>query len=227
MSLPDSPTSVTKTIPSYLYFQYIDDQNLPALISSYNSLTQEYVDWFNEVNLPIYTGLQGDLLDWVGEGVYGVPRPSFGTTSINGVIGQIASVPYQGASSGAPNPNIVNAISTTQVYATSTSFDTPDDIYKRVLTWFFYKGDGYDFSIPWLKKRIARFLFGDNGTDVSIPFTDTISVTFNDATSPQPTCTIAISNSASLGPIGTYFEAAVETGVLQLPFRFQYTVTLS
>jgi hypothetical protein len=227
MSLPTTPTSVTKTIPSYLYFQYIDDQNLPSLISSYNSLTQEYVDWFNNVNLPVYTGLEGALLDWVGMGVYGISRPAFSTTKIDGIVGPIASVPYQGPSSSGPSPNIVNVISSTQLYTTTTNYDTPDDIYKRVLTWFFYKGDGFDFSIPWFKKRIARFLFGVDGTDISMPFTPTISVTFDDTTTPQPTCTIAISSSSSLGSIATYFQAAIETGVLATPFRFQYTVTLS
>lgn len=227
MSLPATPTSVTKTIPSYLYFQYIDDQDLPTLIASYNSLTQEYVDWFNNVNLPVYTGLQDGLLEWVGMGVYGITRPAFSTTTINGIVGPIASVPYHGPAASGPTPNIANAISSTQLYLSSTNYDTPDDIYKRVLTWFFYKGDGFNFSIPWLKQRIARFLFGTNGTDVSPPFTPTISVTFNDATVPLPTCTITISNSSSLGPIATYFEAAVETGVLALPFRFTYIVTLS
>ena len=227
MSLPEAPVTVTQTIPSYLYFQYIDDQNIPALITSYNDLTQDYVDWFNTVNLPVYTGLQGALLDWIGRGVYGVARPSFSTTVINGIIGQIASVPYQGPSSGAPTPNIANAISSTQVYATSTNFETPDDIYKRVLTWFFYKGDGFDFSIPWLKRRIARFLYGVDGKDIDSAFTPDISVMFDDATTPLPTCMIEITNSSSLGPIGPYFEAAVETGVLALPFRFAYTVTLS
>lgn len=227
MSLPTTPTSITQTIPSYLYFQYIDDQDLPSLISSYNNLTQEYVDWFNNVNLPVYTGLEGGLLDWVGKGVYGISRPVFSTTTINGIVGPIASVPYQGPSSGAPDPNIANAISSTQIYATTTNFDTPDDVYKRVLTWFFYKGDGFDFSIPWFKRRIARFLYGINGTDISMPFTPDISVTFNDSTSPLPTCTIEISNSSSLGPIATYFEAAIETGVLASPFRFAYIVTLS
>ena len=233
MSLPTSPTTATKTIPSYLYFQYIDDPDLPALIQSYNDLTQEYVDWFNNVNLPVYTNLQGALLDWVGMGVYGLPRPALSTTSFGGVIGQIASVPYVGPAASGPSPTIVNAISTTQIFSTSTNFDTPDDIYQRVLTWFFYKGDGYDFSIPWFKRRIARFLFGSHGTDVfngnntAFPFTPTISVTFDDTTSPLATCTITISNSASLGYIATYFEAALETGVLAAPFRFKYIVTLS
>ena len=79
----------------------------------------------------------------------------------------------------------------------------------------------------------ARFLFGSHGTDVfngnntAFPFTPTISVTFDDTTSPLATCTITISNSASLGYIATYFEAALETGVLAAPFRFKYIVTLS
>lgn len=210
-----------------MYFQYIDDPDLPSLIASYNSLTQEYVDWFNDVELPVYTGLQGALLDWVGMGVYGISRPSFSTTILNGIVGPIASVTYHGPAASGPTPNIANAISSTQLYLSTTNYDTPDDIYKRVLTWFFYKGDGFNFSIPWFKRRIARFLFGENGTDVSLPFTPTISVTFNDATSPLPTCTIVITNSSSLGPIATYFEAALETGVIAAPFRFQYIVTLS
>lgn len=227
MSLPTTPVTVTGILPSYLYFQYQNDPDLPALIDAYNTIAQEYLDWFNEINLPIYTGLQGALLDWVGQGIYGITRPKFSTSSVTGIFGPIASVPYVGPESGAPNPNIGNAISSTQLYGISQSFDTPDDIYKRVLTWFFYKGDGFDFSIPWLKRRIARFLYGDNGTDVSMPFTPNISVTFDDSTTPLPTCTITVTGSSLLEPTATYFEAAVEAGVLSLPFRYAYVVTLS
>lgn len=226
MSLPTSPTVVTKTIPSYLYFQYIDDPDLPSLISSYNSLTQGYVDWFTQINLPIYTGLQGALLDWIGQGIYGLPRPSISTSQINGVIGQLASNYYHGATGpSSPYPNMVTAIDTMQIYQTQTTYDTPDDIYKRVLTWWFFKGNGFVFTIPWLKKRIARFLYGVNGTNPSVPFTPDISVTFNEGTTP-PTCAISIANN-STNPIATYLKAAIENGVLSLPFRFQYTVTLT
>jgi len=223
--LPTSPTNVLKTIPSYLYFQYLDDQNLPSLISAYNTLTQEYVDWFNDINLPIYTGLSGALLDWIGQGIYGVPRPSLSTTSVNGVIGQIGGLKYHGAEASGPTPNIALAIATTQAFETTTVYTTPDDIYKRVLTWLFYKGDGSNFSIPWLKRRIARFLYGVNGTDVSDPWTPNISVTFNEGTSPLPTCEIVVNN--AVNPVATYFQLAVEDGVLSLPMRFQYSVTIN
>ena len=41
-----------------------------------------------------------------------------------------------------------------------------DDLFKRIMTWNFYKGDGYYFTIPWLKRRIMRFLTGIDGVDV-------------------------------------------------------------
>jgi len=44
-------------------------------------------------------------------------------------------------------------------------YELPDDIFKRILTWNLYKGDGNRFSMRWLKRRIARFLFGVNGID--------------------------------------------------------------
>ena len=226
MSLPTSSTNVLKTIPSYLYFQYIDDPDLPSLIASYNALTQEYVDWFNNINLPVYTGLQGALLDWVGQGVYGLPRPSLSTASVGTVYGPIGGSYYHGSAASGPTPNMVPAIDTFQAKTINISYDTPDDIYKRVLTWWFYKGDGFVFSIPWLKRRIARFMFGVNGTDISMPFTPDISVTFNESTSPLPTCEISIAHNSS-NPVAAYFQAAIENGVLSVPFRFSYSVTLT
>ena len=142
--LPTSTTNVTGILPSYLYFQYQNDPDLPALIDAYNAMAQEYLDWFNNINLPIYTGLSGALLDWAVQGIYGLQRPVFASESIDAVFGQIGSVKHHGIDP--PEPNIALAISSTQVYKTSTVYDTPDDIYKRVLTWWFYKGDGYDFS---------------------------------------------------------------------------------
>ena len=224
MSLPTSPVTITKTIPSYLYFEYQNDSNLPSLIDAYNTLTQEYLDWFNNINLPIYTGLNGALLDWVGQGVYGLPRPVFATTAVNGTIGQIASLNMHGSST-IPTPNVINAISTTQILETTTDYDTPDDVYKRVLTWWFYKGDGFDWSIPWFKRRIARFLYGINGTDPSVPFTPHISVTFDDTTSPLPTCNITITSAVE--PIATYFKLAIDSKILCTPFRFAYNVTIT
>ena len=231
MTLPTASVTATKTIPSYLYFQYIDDPDLPALIASYNQQTQNYVTWFAAINLPVYTGLTGALLDWIGQAIYGLPRPSLSSSAISGMIGQIGSVKHHGAiGPSGPTPNIVSAISTTQIYQTQNNYDTPDDIYKRILTWWFFKGDGKNFSIPWLKRRIARFLYGTNGTNICPAWNPGISVTFNDATSPLPTCTITLTASNLTGVSSnllTYLQVCIADGVLLLPFQFQYTVTIA
>ena len=91
--LPTSTTSATKTIPSYLYWQYQNDPDIAAFVTVYNQDTQSIVDWFNSVNLPIYTQLSGNLLDWVGQGVYGYPRPIIGSSKVLDIKGQINSYP--------------------------------------------------------------------------------------------------------------------------------------
>lgn len=262
MTLPTQPTTATKTINSYLYFQYQDDQDLPALISSYNAMTQGYVSWFANVSLPVYTGLNGALLDWIGAGIYGIFRPNLSSSKVTGMIGQIASVnhhgppvtagrldletgddliteagdhfhteadPIPGAIVG-PYPNIVNAIATTQIWVDKNDYDTPDDIYQRILTWWFYKGDGKNFTVPWLKRRLARFLYGTNGTDICPPWNPGISVTFNQATTPLPTCTIVLTQANLPGVdsnLLTFLKLALEGGVLLLPFQYQFVVTIA
>ena len=221
--LPLEPTTVTKTIPSYLYFQYQNDTNLPSLIESYNSYTQEYLDWFNGVNLPDYTGLTGDLLDWVGAGLYGLPRPNFSYAAINPLIGAVA---------GAPNTYVFkNDIETTPLGLTTavvptvvTNIVVTDDFYKRVLTWCFYKGDGFEWSIPWFKRRIYRFMNGPNGVDLPICFTRTVSVAFVPDTFPQEVSVGIYTDDLQTGYI---FAAALENGILPAPFRFTFTVTVS
>jgi hypothetical protein len=47
------------------------------------------------------------------------------------------------------------------------------------MTWNFYKGDGYYFTIPWLKRRIIRFLTGIDGVDVVNDQRWSISVLFS------------------------------------------------
>jgi hypothetical protein len=46
---------------------------------------------------------------------------------------------------------------------TGPVFLTDDDLFKRILTWHLYKGDGKLFNIRWLKRRIMRFLTGEQG----------------------------------------------------------------
>lgn len=145
-------------IPSYLYWEYSDDQDLQAFVASQNALAQGYLDWFNNTPLGLYTSpnITGPLLDWIGNGVYGIPRPvlSSQTTLITAGYNSAPynTVPYDGlyfSSSG-------------------TAAIASDDIYKRVMTWNLYRGDGQVFTMGWLKNRVNRFLNGANGSDYAV-----------------------------------------------------------
>lgn len=165
---PSSVTTLTKTIPSYLYKQYQDDADLQAFVDEYNGMTQYYVQWFASVGLPVYTGLSGALLDWVANGLYDLFRPTVE------VVGSLADGPY----------NTVYFDRASYPYDAFTAaianqfFVASDDLFKRILTWHLYKGDGKYFSILWLKRRVLRFLKGVNGTDVPVGDLSQISVTF-------------------------------------------------
>ena len=169
---PTGPTGLTATLPSYLYQEYTDDDSLQSFVNAYNSLAQEYVDWFNSINLPIYTQPQiyGLLLDWVAAGIYGITRPvlSSGRLRLIGPLNTYYCNQYNTAL------NTIHKIGPINVTATS------DDVFRRIITWHFYKGDGKYFSTRWLKRRAARFLFGANGTDYE-GNTYQISVLFGDS----------------------------------------------
>jgi hypothetical protein len=145
-------------IPSYLYWQYSDDQDLQAFIASFNSLTQGYLDWFLNTPLGLYTSpnITGPLLDWIGQGVYGIPRPVLSTQSTTKIAGYNSAayntVPYNYLSYSASN----------------TASLASDDIYKRMMTWNLYKGDGQMFTMGWLKNRVSRFINGANGADYPV-----------------------------------------------------------
>ncbi|MHB8914728.1 MAG: hypothetical protein ACYC4K_02825 [Thiobacillus sp.] len=153
-------TNALQTIaPSYLYAEYSDDSDLQAFVSSYNAIAQGYLDWFNNTPLGVYSSpaITGPLLDWVAGGVYGMERPYLSTIS-NKNIG------------GATNTAPTNKIATNQhkTVRSGTAQIVNDDLFKRVITWHTYLGDGRQMSIPWIKRRVARFIYGANGSDASI-----------------------------------------------------------
>lgn len=188
-------TSIQK-YRQYLYKQYQDDQNLDAFVRAYNAMAQEYLDYFNSVNLPIYTELAGELLDWVGASFYGLPRPLIGNPS--GAIYNAFKYNQAAYGSGA-----VGALLAT------------DDAYKRILTWFNFTGDGRYTTIEWLKRRIKRFVVGLNGAAPAIDHTNEISVQFGWNNS----ITIVINYPDDKGSVNmacTY----INSGLLPMPFRY-------
>lgn len=206
-------TTVTKVIPAYVYQEYSDDSDVQAFFAAYNGMAQQYVDWFNALNLPVYTGapIIGALLDWVGQGLYGITRPVL-TTGHGRLQGPLNTY--------TPNQLSLNR---RRIKGGGTFYTVTDDIYKRVLTWHLYKGDGKIFSVFWLKRRILRFLVGVNGTDTPlgmIPSAQSISVTFGAGHAVHITLPL-------LNPISMIFQNAVSSGAIELPFQFTYTITLA
>lgn len=231
---------LTQTIPSYLYNQYADDLDLQALVASFNALAQQYVRFFSEIGLPIYTEpvISGALLDWVAQGLYGItrqPLPS-GTNRSIGMIGTIAFGIFPFGK--------YKLIGPANYYATS------DDAFKRIITWHYFKGDGKVFNVRWLKRRIARFLNGVNGTDYTIDQTYQIGVSFGIGNQVNIRILSGIakflggsigSNAFGTMPFGIsklkitqltpiqfapILQSAIESGALELPFQYQYVVSI-
>lgn len=227
---------ITDTVPAYLYWQYSDDENLQAFIDSYNTMTQSYLDWYNDTPLAIYTdsSISGSLLDWIAQGIYGISRPVIGTYNA-----QYFNTPIS-------VPTNTQAVNRNQVIDSGTSQIVNDDIYKRCLTWFLYKGDGMQMSIPWIRRRVARFIYGSNGSDFDLSNLQYISIStspltnvtgfggigygpqfFGELSTPSGyvahSLTISIPRSTSAV---TFQELATE-GILNLPFQVNFTIILT
>jgi hypothetical protein len=200
---PPAAPALQSIIPAYLYEQYYDDQNLQSFISAYNSTAQTYLDWFNGINLPIYPTLSGALLDWIAQGLYGISRPTLALVKTSSV--------------GPFNTYTLDSLAFNASLATGTAtvFPATDDIFKRIITWSFYKGDGKVFSVKWLKRRIMRFLAGIDGTDYTGP-TYQVSVRIVGGNA----ITIALSNGAVPLNLAPILQVALLSGVLPLPFRY-------
>jgi hypothetical protein len=237
--MTDQFNYINGIIPSYLYQEFSDDQNIQAFIDSFNLFQESYLTFFKSLTLPIYQNFNGPLLDWIIQGIYGKTRPILATIRKH-VIGPLNTFTC--------NQIPVNG------YEVKTTIDQPvvdDDLYKRCMTWAFQKNNGKIFSVLWLKQRIVQFLAGVNGiiNNQFNPISYQISVTFG----VQRQVTIAIINGktkinnfggCNAGPLNvlpingiktTYMALnpltlqnqlieGINTGVLELPFQFQWTV---
>lgn len=209
-AIANAPVTIQNIIPAYLYQQYADDDEVYAFFAAYNIYAQAYLDYLNNLNLPVYTGgvISGPLLDWVGTYLYGLRRPT---------LEQGVATPAQGPM----NTYNMNRI-TVNGYRPGlqpTYFNTTDDIYKRIITWLFYKGDGKTFTIQWLKRRINRFLTGLNGVDV--PNDQTYNISVVPTAFKKYTITLPSAN-----PMSNILQAAIQVGVCELPFQITWTVNV-
>lgn len=202
---PARPTTMAGVIPAYVYQEYQDDQNIQSFVTAYNVMAQWFVDFFNGINLPYYPQHRGALLDWVGRGLYFIPRPTFSIVTVT-EVGGYNTVAYN-----------VLAYNEAKPVTQTTYAPVNDDIYCRILTWHTYKGDGPQYSTQWLKARIHRFLNGPYGVLAVNDNTDDVSVRYSGN---GVTITLAAS------PIAQAFQLAVADGFLALPLEYNFTVNL-
>lgn len=248
---PDQPGVLREAPLAYLYQQYTDDDDLQAFVNAFNEMVDWYVEWFALLNPADYTQdhIQGALLDWVIGGLYGMVRPAL-------PLGLFRTV-------GPLNTWALNTwpLNQFQIIPPSDFQLTTDDVFKRILTWHLFKGDGDVFTIRWLKRRIERFLTGVNGTagathavppmlapdqtyDVSVTFGVGNEVNINFQSTRRRFTGGALLNTFALNttylnefdsdsvtfpisPLAPIFKAAVDSGVLELPFQFQFVVNIS
>lgn len=212
---------------AYLYEEYADDPDLQAFIAAYNAGQQTMQGWFWSNILAYWPGLQGDILEWCGEGIYGLPKTSVATAASQAL--------------GPLNTEVLNSATLNSfVPSAQTVYALSGDMYQRILTWHLYRGDGRNFSIRWLKRRIVRFLLGTNGLDpqpelpgftVGCENTQAISVAFS-LVSGSNLCTVTINQTllsllATIAPnVLSVFSAAFEGGSLELPLQYSYEVVL-
>jgi len=254
---PETFVTAMKILRSYLYQQYNDDEDLQVFVMTYNDMTQAYITWFSTVMLPVYAEnpmVSGALLDYVGQGLYGLPRPTLASGQRR-EIGTFNSAMF--------NESMFNE----DILLDPTDlFVTDDDTYRRILTWHLYKGDGKLFNIRWLKRRVMRFLTGADGGNgestadgspttpdmyppdqtylVSVTFGADDQININLQSTHRSILDGAMFNAGmfnqfefnELGTEATYtvsspwapiFKSAVESGALELPFQYSFVVNIN
>lgn len=212
---PPAAPAMPKIIPAYLYEQYADDADVQAFFTAYNNFAQAYLNWFNQINLPIYTGplIVGPVLDWVAEGLYGLTRPVVSSAVANSI--------------GPFNTYMLNTLPFNTIKRTTTSttlYTINDDIFKRIITWNFFKGDGPQTYICWIKRRVMRFMLGLNGTNPPFDNHYQVSITM---TGPYAMTIRLIQGGMYNFSLAPLLQALIQGGMLPLPIQFTYTVTLA
>lgn len=207
--------SVQTILPAYEYVQYTGDPDIDAFFSTYNTLAQEYLTNVNDLNLPVFSGLGGALLDWVALGLYGYKRPIL-------VLGGAV------ISEGTYDSNVYDSTLYNSAKSGTSTVAMPvsDDIFQRCLLWNLYTGDGRQFTMHWLKNRVTRFLTMPNGIPLEMDNTYIVSIpdtSGDNIVIKVSTAWVALSPS-NLTAAEALF-ACVNAGVVNLPFQFQFSVT--
>ncbi len=219
------------TLPAYAYQEYADDPYFQAFISAYNRISQGYLDWSNQNIFPVYTNpnISGPMLDYVGNNLYEIGRPVISTRSIKKY--------------GAVNTIAINSLAMNgfRIVQGGTAQIADDDIYKRTMTWFLWRGDGIQMSVEWIRRRIARFLYGEDGTDFDLGLLSSVSISSLSKFPRGAINTVSINYMGmnnfigpdyhkmriivpSSNPVSSTFKILFESGYLPVPFQVSFIV---
>jgi hypothetical protein len=175
--------------------------------------SQGYLDLVNALNLPNYLVHTGALLDWVGASLYGQSRANLATAS------PIMIGPY--------NTYQMNTLQFNQIKRIFPFGETPviltDANYISILQWNNYKGDGYQCTFRWLKRRIQRFLYGT--FEVNCIPTPNPEETYNVGVQFLGDYAIQI-EIPETNPNSLVLKACILSRVLEIPDQYIYTVQL-
>jgi hypothetical protein len=190
---------LTTQIQSYIYQEFADDLNVVAFSDSYNAISQSYLDWANQTPLSVWSNpnVSGPLLDWIGQGIYGISRPVF-SSLVRKFQAGLGVLPLG-----------TTALAEGRLFQSGTATTATDDYYRRTLTWWLYAGNGRYFNVEVLRLKVARFIFGANGSDVTLAQAQAIHI------EPQSVLTpiVASLSSTAGGSIATRIYGARTTYV--------------
>lgn len=136
----------THDLKAYLYWQWRGDRDLQAFIDSYNEKVEADIEEIKAFNLPNFYSKSGLFLDYVARNIYGMERKKL--LYADNIIKHGLNI---------ADPNVINP-NGNAVLVNSSQRNMDDESFKKIIQWNVYKADGFVFSIPWLKRRLIRFL---------------------------------------------------------------------
>lgn len=194
---PFNPDATSTDNPVYVYVgnDFEKSPDVQALVEVANGGFNTVIENLRNLNAGLYNDKCCEWLDWFAAGVYGFTRPTIAIGDTVKATGGWGAFGFGEHGWGYGT------------LSSDPSFETvPDSIFIKTMQWHLYRADGFQFSIPWLRRRIQRFT-GESVVGITLSGWDyTIELANNKTTS--------------------YFKYLQAAGKLMLPEQYSYTVNL-
>jgi hypothetical protein len=167
-----------------------------AIVDASNAELNTCIENLRNLSVAQYNDKCCDWLDWFALGVYGFQRPIIAIDDTVRADGGWGSFGWGTHGWGYG------------ILGNNPSFESvPDDIFIKTLQWHLYRGDGFQFCISWLRRRIQRFT-GEYVVSIELElWSFAITLPKNRTTN--------------------YFKYLILANKLELPEQFTYAVYLT